>query len=442
MYYTVKQATNHALKNRFINKTHSILKYTFLLSLLIFAAFSAQTSSAGMSTGRALSIKVLQKMAEDCMDKMDFNEDVFQMAGLKQISGYVVDHKLGDVILAGKTGGNLPALHLDDFVTALRNAWLKYADFKNNTYYYEAPGCSIDPDDGVFRELKQLGHKIRDCSEEGEKERLRGRWRLVCENPQSVRVMGVPFTSRFANIMVDADYYLKRIVNGSEALNIAGFESLADMTLNEMKINFAKNSSDLTPSHTINRFWFAPGANHYLEKKDSILIKKCDVVLLTEEEFVTSRGKVAGFGIPNQTAKRFADNFSDKYGLIARKREIYRELENLYRFAAIVKLMKMKDAVSKSGLSIDYFLKHFIKQHEDVNKTLKGVSNVKQLKNRTAIKGGYSERTLWITNCGGVSMDIDINNSDIGEDKTGALLSAKNNILEKRPNANALYWDY
>ena len=41
--------------------------------------------------------------------------------------------------------------------------------------------------------------------------------------------------SRFAKVMVEADYLMKRITDGSFILNVEGFESLTDMELKKTK---------------------------------------------------------------------------------------------------------------------------------------------------------------------------------------------------------------
>ena len=107
----------------------------------------------------------------------------------------------------GKVDTTSPDLYLEDFVIALRNAWWKYASLKGYTYYYSAPGCSIDPNPKTIQKLQQVGGKILSTS--GEVESSLKQWHAICSQPQKVRVLGIPFDSRFAKVMVDADYYMK-----------------------------------------------------------------------------------------------------------------------------------------------------------------------------------------------------------------------------------------
>ncbi|MDP3013996.1 MAG: hypothetical protein Q8M92_07130, partial [Candidatus Subteraquimicrobiales bacterium] len=104
--------------------------------------------------GRAVSLKVLQNKVKDCIAKETCPENILQLCGIKRVMGYVIDEKNRDIILIGNIDDSMPPLYLEDFVIALRNTWMMYAELKGNTYYYSNPGCSIDPDPNVLNNLQ------------------------------------------------------------------------------------------------------------------------------------------------------------------------------------------------------------------------------------------------------------------------------------------------
>ena len=424
-----------------------IFRICFVVLLLAFfmtpvtLATNHKPRSDQSSNGRAVSLKVLQEKAkEECMAKAECPKNILELCGLKKIFGFVIDEKNRDLILVGKVDTtSSPPLYLEDFLVALRNAWWKYAPLRGNTYYYSAPGCSIDPNPKTLQRLQEVGDRI--LSGAGEMENTLQKWDTICGEPQTVRVLGIPFDTHFAKITVDADYYMKRLVNGSVSLAIDGFESLTDMTLNKAKEDVIQNRPISMPLSCLNRFWFFPGENRYVEDKGVVLIKKCQVKLLTEEEFLTKRGQVAGTGQANPFAQRFSENFTTKYSEIAEKRQIYAELEGLFRFVALAKVMKFQAAPLEADVNLGYLLNRYPIRRTYVNRTLPGLSHVKGFEHRHDFPGGYQIAQLSLPSCGGVSIDIRISKANFIRDKTGRLHELRQAVLKARPSSDVLYWD-
>lgn len=403
---------------------------------------SINSESLIKGQGRAISLKVLQKKVEECMAKRNCSEDILQLNDIKRLTGYVIDEKNRDIILVGKIDDTSPPLYLEDFVIALRNTWLKYTELRGNTYYYSNPGCSIDPDPRVLGTLQQVAGQIFSSSNPDKVQRNLTHWHNICQQPQQVRVLGIPFETRFGKVMVEADYYMKRLVDGSVSLDIDGFTSLTDMTLNIVRKEIEEDKPISVPLSSMNRFWFYPGENSFFEDKGAIYFKKSDVILLTEEEFLTKRGEVAETGRPNPLAKRFADSFSAKYTGIAKIKPIYAELEGLFRFVALAKIMKYKEAISEAVINLDYLLNQYPIDRTPVNHTLPGISNIKEFNRKSETHGGYSVLYLWLPSCGGVSIDIDIKNSSFAMDRSGSIGSMRKSVLDTRPSPDTLYWDF
>lgn len=366
-------------------------------------------------TWRAVSLRVLNDVAKG-ISAGEYSDDVSRLCGVTKLHGFVVDlgeaSKEGDIILLGEVDPDLPSLYLDDFVVALRNAWRKYARLEGNTYYYSVPGCSIDPDSKTLIELQQIARTIFGSSSEGKSEEVIQKWKRVGAKPQKVRVMGVPSDSHFAKVMVDADYYAKRLVDGSESLNIKGFVSLVDMNLNKAKEDIINHRPISIPTQCLNRFWFFPGENDYVEDQGVVLINRCEVTLLTEQEFITHSGDIAGSGMADPFAQKFAENFTERYEQIAYEKPIYAELESLFRFVSLAQAMKFRDAISQTGIDLDFLMTQYAISETQVPQTLPGIANVKEFSHKANIPGGMSIAYLCLPSCGGVSIDIKASNGD------------------------------
>ena len=322
------------------------------------------------------------------------------------MSGYLVDTNNRDIILVGQVDPSYPPLYVEDFVVALRNVWAFYAQRKGHVYYYSPPGCSIDPDPKVLRELRDLGGGMPSSADQTKKQAFLDQWQAVGSQPQNVRVLGIPFNTRFAKVMVDADYYMKHLVDGSVTLDINGFESLMDMRIDMAKKRLDEGDYKGSEGRSMDRFWFCPGESTYAEESGIVLLKSCPVKLLTEQQFLTATGEVAGSGRADALAQQFADNFTDRYQEVAGIKPIYKELEGLFRFVGLARLMKDQRALAKATLDPRYLLAQYPIKNIPVDHTLPGIINVKTLSEERETSGGHVTTNMWHMSCGGVFMDV------------------------------------
>jgi hypothetical protein len=399
---------------------------------------AGQPSSAAGDL-QACSLRRLQAAAEKCIGAGNCDDEVLQLGKLTRIDGYLIDEKERDIILFGIARHDDVPFFLEDFVVALRNAWLKYADLKGNTYYYSNPGCSIDPSPDVLLKLQQTGNLLFNSAEKGKSDLEQ--WRRVCGEPQAVRILGIPFDTHFSQVMVEADYFMKRLVDGSVNLGIEGFRSLSDLALDKVREDLDKGRK-VSMAMQLNRFWFFPGVNDFEDDQGIAAIRNSPVMLLTEAEFLTKRGDMGGTGKADPMAARFADSFSGNYEVIAKKKPLYRELEGLFRFVALAKLMKQMDAPAESGMDFTYFLERFPVKRTVVSKTLPGIGNAKTFSSRQEQQNGYTEFLLWLPSCGGVSIDIEVDRRRITRDQTGTLKALKERIIKaKASSPAAIAWN-
>jgi hypothetical protein len=375
----------------------------------------------------AVSLRVLQEKLKECSEKHGCPDRIVRLCGMRRVLGYVVDAENRDIVILGRRSGSTPRLHTEDLAVALRNVW----------EMGEAPGCSIDPDPAVISRLRKLSSDGSAGVRAGGFKKGDRSWKRICSEPQRVRVMGVPFDSRFAEVMVKADYYMKRLVNGSVNLGINGFKSLTGLTLDLARRELKRGDSVSLPPMVHNRFWFAAGENSFLSDKGTIRIKESQVVLLTEEEFLTKTGEIQGRGRPNPLARKFCDLFSKNYSMIAKKKPIYAELENLFRLVALAKIMKLRVAPKEAGLDMQYLLTEYSPGKTTVKRFLPGLSNYSEIRRR-------KDRMIYrfrLRNCGGVAMAPVINDRVIRKDVKGTTGALRHDVIKSRPSRDSLSWE-
>jgi hypothetical protein len=376
-----------------------------------------------------VSLKTLQSSLAACKGRGSCPNQLEQLSGITRLLGFVVDEKNHDLLLVGRTETGVPSLHLEDFVVALRAAWMKYARLQGNTYVYSNPGCSIDPDPAVISQLDAVGRRIGSASSPQAVERAIGEWRATCKQPQSVRVLGIPFDTHFAQVMVSADYDMKTLADGTTQIKIPGLIGVSDMMLETEKEAVAAHQP-ISVSPNLNRFWFYPGANVYDESKGLVLVRQCPVQLLTEQMYALG-GKIVGEETVDPLADAFRYNVTELYGELGRVRPIYRELENVFRFVAVATTIKAK---YPQAVDLGYFLDQYPvpAPTPPVDRTLAGRDGVKQYEHSETSGPVTESLSLWVPSCGGVDIAIAPQPADFIPDQSGLLDRFANDAVARR----------
>lgn len=391
-----------------------------------------QKNAQDDSSGIAISLKVIQKKIKECVPKNDCDFSILNLCGATRIFGFVIDSENSDLILIGKKDENLPPLFLEDLVVSLRKEWERYRVVKKGVEYIDMTpaGCSIDPFPEVIKALSRVLDVKFDIFNPEHVAAITQRWNETCELPQKVRVDGIPYDTRFARVMVEADYLMKRIVDGSIDLGIDGLKSLTQMSVQSFGSRGSKNMFN----QTMNRFWFSPGENSFVRDAGAAYIKKSEVILLTEEQYITQKNELADIGRKNSLAEKFSNAFTQKYQEIKKVEPIYEELEGLFRFVALVKLIRHEKAVSRSGIDIEYLLSKFPVKEVKNDRIKAGIPMTRMLES--------PNRRQFYRSCGGVTTNMVVDESSVALDRSGRLMKTRQSVLSYRPSLSALYWNF
>lgn len=238
-----------------------------------------------------------------------------------------IDHK-GNVV--GETSG-LPVLHLDDLLVGLRSA---------DAARHGGISCSIDlTPEGLERYQKFMQtQKTMNAQAVAGIENALG--------PQVITISGVPQSSRFASVMVSADYRMKRIGMKLDPSPVKGLPSFLEvMPGNSRKVQMP-------------RWWLAPHYEPLLKDEEGLSwqIRGQGVKCMSEDEILTATGEKQKSGRAGTPAHRWAELMTEKYTDLAAKEPIFAELRNCIDLAIVGALLMQEDLPNKAGLPMALLL--------------------------------------------------------------------------------------
>ncbi len=340
---------------------------------ILLALVAASDCMASREVDYAVSLRVLNERLQQCMP---YCGPEAVLAGMTEVSGFLVDSSGNDVVLLGKREPSKEAIRTEDFVLALRAA---IARRKGVESYF--PGVSIELRNDVAKKLESLASSTAAAAI----------WRAVCGADQDVLVYGLPSQNSFVKTMVEADYKLKRFANGQLT---APFKSHS--TRVEERI---LRTGKLGPG-SMDRFELVPSTNKSWQVdrgSRTYIIENLNVVLFTEKQAkdmnIPGRPYV-GTGAKNPEAEDFAADFTNQYEQIAQSHDEYKTLSNLFDLVAVTEFIAKTSALNAAGLRLSYMIDDFRVDGIVVDKTLPGISEI----NKVAGPPSFVSKT-----CGGVN---------------------------------------
>ena len=268
------------------------------------------------------------------------------MAGLQRIEYIVLAPEKNDIVLAGPGEGwkvdenglvvgkttNMPVLRLEDFLVAMRSV--------DAARQGQGISVSIDPTPEGVQKLQRLYRQIGNFRPDlkGEVENAMG--------PQQIRLTGVPADSRFSQVLVAADYKMKRLSMGLEASPIADMPSLLEIA-QEKNVRFKKSAP---------RFWMECNYKPVAKSADGNVwqLRGQGVRTLTEEGFFDKLGQaVDKKGKTNKFAQKWADTMTARFDELSQAEPVFRELRNVMDLAVVAAIIKSQDLMQKVSCEAD-----------------------------------------------------------------------------------------
>lgn len=294
----------------------------------------------------------LRKMAEAIAAHQDkragaaLTDDFNYLAGLQRIQYIFVYPEQKDIVIAGPAAGwkinaqaevvgtntGLPVLRLDDLLVALQSV-----DKARETMI----SCSIDPTpEGIQRLNAFLGkQKVMNAGVKEGVEASLGK--------QNITLTGVPATSRYAHVMLAADYRMKRYAMQLEAAPIKAMPSYLEL------LRTARTSppADLSP-----RWWIGADYQPLLTDGEGLAWEiRPGVKVKSEDERRDAAGNAQGTGRVNAFAKKWADTMTAKYKELSAKESIFADLQNCMDLAVVAALISKERLAEKAGIDMSIY---------------------------------------------------------------------------------------
>ena len=275
------------------------------------------------------------------------------MAGLQRIEYVIVEPETNDIILAGPGEGfkvndqgvvvgsksGTPVVQLEDFLCAIRSA--------DAARTGQGISVSIDPTQQGIQRLQQFFTSLKrnrqgfDPSMQPKVEKAMGQ--------QTISLTGVPTDSRFSQVLVAADYKMKRLAMGLDSAPIDNFPSFMEMAKKA-------KASRLSAAP---RFWMECSYQPVAKSEDGNVwqIRGTGVKTLTEEEKFDANGnKSAKRAKPNRFAAQWAQAMTERFEELSAAEPAFRELRNVMDISVIAAILKSEGLIEKVGLEIPSIL--------------------------------------------------------------------------------------
>jgi hypothetical protein len=292
---------------------------------------------------RMISLKGLQAAMAQAIDNgQPLSSEVQFMAGLQRIEFVIASPETNDIILAGPGEGwelnengvvvgktsKTPVLHLEDFLTAMRSV--------DNAREGRGISVSIDPTEAGVRQLSELYSQVSfNPNMAGKVEEAFG--------PQTISLTGIDKGSRFSQVLVAADYKMKRFAMGLDAAPLRKLPSVLEMV--------KKQNARISASP---RMWMECNYEPMAKNEEGTVwqIRGQGVRTLTEETKFNADGSAAQTGKKNKFAENWASSMTKNFEDLSKKEPVFRDLRNLMDFSVVAAIIKNENLAGTAGLDL------------------------------------------------------------------------------------------
>jgi hypothetical protein len=269
--------------------------------------------------------------------------DVLFLGGLQRVTHVFVDPEGRDIILAGPaeritvdaTGtvvgatSRRPLLQLEDLVVALRSI---------DAAREGGMQCSIDPTPEGINRLRAVLSRQRTIGNP------QATFKAMEDalGPQNVTVGGVPAGSRFARVLVAADYRMKRIGMGLDESGVAGLPSYLSL------IPAGGRAA------TLPRFWLEAEYEPLARDPDELAwrIDGRRMTCLTESDVAARDGVRRGAAAKDQVAEKWCAAMTTHYDDLAAVQPVFAELVNCVDLAVVAALIHGRQLADRADLDL------------------------------------------------------------------------------------------
>ena len=390
---------------------------------------------------RKVSLTRLEQIIGDKIAAGSGPDDVMKhLAGLTRIE-YVfcyppVDGRTeGDIVLAGpaepwaddlsgRTRGvatGRPTLELEDLITALRA--FPPSGQGNEPLIY----CSIDPTEAGLANMQQFLSRRHFNPTRMPSQREVQFFVTKLQDSlglQKVTVGGIPATTHFAQVMVEADYRMKLIGIGLEKPPVR-------LTSYVQRANPA-----MVSRNAMQRWYFMPDYECLKVSDDGLAMEMIGegVKLIGEDEFVARDGKRSSTGRSNRASESFVKAFTKMYPKLASRSPVYAQLRNCIDLAVIAAFIQQSDFYGQ----VDWTMPVFGAEQKYPVETYNAPEQI-----ATAVNAIRKGSTLMTPIGGGVEIrpTMALDSSNRIADSDGKVSAKRSDLKSPQLAADQWWWD-
>jgi len=273
---------------------------------------------------------------------VELSDDLKALAGLTAVEYVFFYPETKDIVIAGPAEGffadqterlvgmnsGQPTLLLEDLVTALRA-------FAPGTKPTSVISVSIDPTAEGLQQMNRFIQQARRVARPSDAARLA---QGIKENLglQTVTFKGIPNSTHFARVLVEADYRMKLVGIGLERLPV------------NMKSYVDRANPSAIATNAMERWYFQPNYDGIAVSEDgsAMRIKERGVQLVGANERVVG-GQRSASGRVNRASQAFCQEFTDKFTEIEQRVRIYAELRQLIDVSIAAAYIQQQDFYGK-----------------------------------------------------------------------------------------------
>lgn len=272
--------------------------------------------------------------------------EVLNLAGLQRVEYVFAYPESHDLVLAGPAeewtiddagnvvGANSGAavLQLVDLIAALRTSDKLLAG--------QVISCSIDPTPAGLQRFARLVGGGR-MSPSGQL--LRRMEHAV--GPQTITLSGVSPESHFAQVLVAADWQMKRLAMGLAESPVDGLASYLELL---------EDHPEVTPQNALPRWWITYGEQPVERDAEGLgwRISPPGIQVRTAAARLEADGRVATQAEGDPLAQRWADDMTAEYDQLAIVEPVFGELRGCMDLALVTAVLATGDLLANVGLEL------------------------------------------------------------------------------------------
>jgi hypothetical protein len=288
---------------------------------------------------RKVSLNRLEAAITQQLAAGELTDEVKGLAGLTAVQYVFYYPESKDIVIAGPAEGffadptdrlvgmqtGKPLVLLEDLITALR----AYAPGQKPT---SVISVSIDPTQEGLQRMNQFLTSVRGRVRPGDAQRLANGLKQNL-GLQTVTFKGIPSSTHFARVLVEADYRMKLVGIGLEELPI------------KVKSYVARANPRSVAANAMERWYFQPNYDGIAVSEDGLAmkIKERGVQLVGANERVAQGGQREVSRKVNKASQAFCRDFTAKFPEIANRVRIYGELRQLIDVAIAAAYIQQQD---------------------------------------------------------------------------------------------------